>query len=474
MNFKKFILILTCLITASAAFAQNIRVTGQVKDAQSGEPVSFVTVIQQGTGNAVSADADGRYAINVPANASLRFSSVGYDEVVVEVAGRNVVDVVMNSDNVLEEAVVSALGITRAAKSLTYAEQVVSSEEIAGNRAANMITSLAGKASGVTVTQSAAGMGGSAKISIRGFRSVNSGNEPLYIINGVPMSSSADVSGDTYGSSGMASFDNGDGIGNLNPDDIESITILKGASASALYGTQAANGVILITTKKGVAGQTRVTFNSTTNFENPVYRHELQNTYGHDASWKSWGSKVSNGVRAADNFFETAHTLTNSLSVQSGNDRNQTYLSYGNTTANSILGKNSKLSRHNITFRNTTKLAENLTLDASVQFIRQYTKNRPTTGGLYHNPVMSVYHFPVDLNLNEYKEKFEVYDMDRNLMVQNWYKPLTANDDENPYWITNRIISEQWRDRAMGSLSLRWDITPKVYLQARASADYSA
>ena len=474
MNFKKFILILTCLITASAAFAQNIRVTGQVKDAQSGEPVSFVTVIQQGTGNAVSADADGRYAINVPANASLRFSSVGYDEVIVEVAGRNVVDVVMNSDNVLEEAVVSALGITRAAKSLTYAEQVVSSEEIAGNRAANMITSLAGKASGVTVTQSAAGMGGSAKISIRGFRSVNSGNEPLYIINGVPMSSSADVSGDTYGSSGMASFDNGDGIGNLNPDDIESITILKGASASALYGTQAANGVILITTKKGVAGQTRVTFNSTTNFENPVYRHELQNTYGHDASWKSWGSKVSNGVRAADNFFETAHTLTNSLSVQSGNDRNQTYLSYGNTTANSILGKNSKLSRHNITFRNTTKLAENLTLDASVQFIRQYTKNRPTTGGLYHNPVMSVYHFPVDLNFNEYKEKFEVYDMDRNLMVQNWYKPLTANDDENPYWITNRIISEQWRDRAMGSLSLRWDITPKVYLQARASADYSA
>ena len=456
MNFKKFILILTCLITASAAFAQNIRVTGQVKDAQSGEPVSFVTVIQQGTGNAVSADADGRYAINVPANASLRFSSVGYDEVVVEVAGRNVVDVVMNSDNVLEEAVVSALGITRAAKSLTYAEQVVSSEEIAGNRAANMITSLAGKASGVTVTQSAAGMGGSAKISIRGFRSVNSGNEPLYIINGVPMSSSADVSGDTYGSSGMASFDNGDGIGNLNPDDIESITILKGASASALYGTQAANGVILITTKKGVAGQTRVTFNSTTNFENPVYRHELQNTYGHDASWKSWGSKVSNGVCAADNFFETAHTLTNSCEAWSGS-------------------KNMfKLQTGNITFRNTTKLAENLTLDASVQFIRQYTKNRPTTGGLYHNPVMSVYHFPVDLNLNEYKEKFEVYDMDRNLMVQNWYKPLTANDDENPYWITNRIISEQWRDRAMGSLSLRWDITPKVYLQARASADYSA
>ena len=473
MNLKQFILILACLMATTVAFAQNMRVTGQVKDAQSGEPVSFVTVIQNGTGNAVSADADGRYAINVPADATLRFSSVGYEELLVDVAGRSIVDTVMKSDNVLQEAVVSALGITRAAKSLTYAEQVVNAEELAGNRAANMITSLAGKASGVTVTQSAAGMGGSAKINIRGFRSVNSGNEPLYIINGVPMSGSSDVSGDTYGSSGMSSVDNGDGIGNLNPDDIESITILKGASASALYGTQAANGVILITTKKGVVGRTHVSFNSTTNFDNAAYKHELQKDYGHDASWKSWGQKINNGVIAADHYFETAYTLNNTLSVQGGSDKNQTYLSYGNTTANSILGNNSKLSRHNVNLRNTTKFAENVVLDASIQFIHQYTKNRPTTGGLYHNPVMSVYHFPADLNLNEYKEHFEVYDMDRNLMVQNWYKPLTANDDENPYWITNRIINEQWRDRAMGSASLRWDITPKIYVQGRASVDYS-
>ena len=474
MKIKSFFLILACLLVGSAAFAQNIRVTGQVKDAQTGEPVPFVTVIQQGTGNAVSADVDGRYAINVPSDATLRFSIVGYDEVLVGVAGRNIVDVVMTvSADFLEEAVVSALGITRAAKSLTYAEQVVSSEQIAGNRSANMITSLAGKASGVTVTQSAAGMGGSAKISIRGFRSVNSGNEPLYIINGVPMSSGADVSGDTYGSGGMSSTDNGDGIGNINPDDIESITILKGASASALYGTQAANGVILITTKKGVVGQTRVTFNSTTNFENAAYRHELQNSYGHDDSWKSWGAKINNGTIAADSYFETAHTLNNSLAVQSGTEKNQTYFSYGNTTANSILGNNSKLSRHNFTFRNTTKFAENVTLDASVQFIRQYTKNRPTTGGLYHNPVMSVYHFPADMRLADYKDKFEVYDMDRNLMVQNWFKPITANDDENPYWITNRISNEQWRERAMGSATLRWDITPKIYVQGRGSVDYS-
>ena len=134
MNFKKFILILACVLTASAAFGQNVKVTGQVKDAQTGEPVSFVTVIQQGTGNAVSADADGRYSISVPADANLRFSSVGYEEIIVAVAGRNVVDAVMKSDNVLQEAVVSALGITRAAKSLTYAEQVVKSAACAANK----------------------------------------------------------------------------------------------------------------------------------------------------------------------------------------------------------------------------------------------------------------------------------------------------------------------------------------------------
>ena len=475
MNLKQFTLILACLLATTVAFAQNVRVTGQVKDAQSGEPVSFVTVIQQGTGNAVSADADGRYTINVPANATLRFSSVGYEEILVDVAGRSVVDAVMKSDNVLQEAVVSALGITRAAKSLTYAEQVVSAEEIAGNRSSNMITALAGKASGVTVTQSAAGMGGSAKVSIRGYRSVRSGsNEPLYIINGVPMSSGGSVAGDTYGSGGRASFDDGDGIGNINPDDIESITILKGASASALYGTQAANGVILITTKKGAVGQTRVSFNSTTSFDNAAYGHELQSSYGHDSSWKSWGSKISNGTIAADNFFNTAYTLNNTIAVQGGSEKNQTYFSYGNTTANSILGNTSKLSRHNISFRNTTKFSDKVSLDVNAQYIRQYVKNRPTTGGIYLNPLMGVYHFPADMNLSEYKEHFERYDMERNMMVENWYKPITTNDDENPYWLLNRTITEQWRDRAMGSATLRWDISPKVYIQGRGSVDYSA
>ena len=277
MKNKFFVFILAFLVAASAAFAQTVTVTGRVTDAQTGEPVSFVTVIQQGTSNAVSADVDGHYSINVPSDATLRFSIVGYEEMTVAVAGRRVVDVAMQMDaNILQEAVVSALGITRAARSLTYAAQSISSEEIASNRAGNMITSLAGKASGVTVTQSSAGMGGSAKISIRGFRSVSGGNEPLYIINGVPMANDPTVSGDTYGSGGSYSYDRGDGIGNINPDDIESISILKGASASALYGTEAANGVILITTKKGKAGTFSISVNSSTTFDKGAYGHKLQ------------------------------------------------------------------------------------------------------------------------------------------------------------------------------------------------------
>ena len=475
MKNKLFVFILAFLVAASAAFAQTVTVTGRVTDAQTGEPVSFVTVIQQGTSNAVSADVDGHYSINVPSDATLRFSIVGYEEMTVAVAGRRVVDVAMQMDaNILQEAVVSALGITRAARSLTYAAQSISSEEIASNRAGNMITSLAGKASGVTVTQSSAGMGGSAKISIRGFRSVSGGNEPLYIINGVPMANDPTVSGDTYGSGGSYSYDRGDGIGNINPDDIESISILKGASASALYGTEAANGVILITTKKGKAGTFSVSVNSSTSFDKVAYGHKLQKDYGHLDNWYSWGSKISNGTSAYDTFFTTAPSFNNSISIQGGSERNQTYLSYGNSWQGTVLDNDGHLNRHNLTLRNTTYFRPNLSLDASIQMIRQYVKNRPATGGLYNNPLLGIYHFPADMDIAPYKKEFEIYDMDRNIMKQNWIKVPNSNIDQNPYWILNRMPYETWRHRAIGSLTLRWDITPKVYVQARGSADFTA
>lgn len=474
MKVLRYFLTLALLMAASVAFAQKARVSGQVTDSQTGEPVAFALALEEGTDNATSTDAEGRYSLNVSPDATILFTMVGYEDTRVQVEGRSIINVEMNMDvNYLDEAVVSALGITRASKSLTYAAQTVSADEIADNRSANMITSLAGKASGVLVTQSAGGMGGSAKISIRGYRSVNSGNQPLYIINGVPMSNSTSVASGFYGGHSEASFDSGDGIGNINPEDIESISILKGASASALYGTEAANGVIIINTKKGSQGKMKITFTNSTTFETAAYGPQLQNTYGESTNFYSWGSKLSSpAASVTDDFFKTAQTYSNSLSIQGGTDANQTYLSYSNTYATSLLDNNGKLNRHNITFRNTTKFAKNLSLDASFQYIHQYMKNRPTLGGQYNNPLFGLYRFPVGQDITPYREEFEVYDPERNLMSQNWIKALDATSDQNPWWVMNRINFEAWRDRIIGSLTLRWDLTPKMYIQARASADY--
>ncbi len=475
MKSVKLILTVMSVFISCALFAQNVRITGTIIDAQTGEPVFAAVVMVEGTNNAVSTDMDGKYAITVPANASLNYSFIGYETVSVKVGSETVIDVKMTTSQiVLDEVVVSALGIKREAKALSYAAQSVSASELSNNKSINMINSLAGKAAGVIVSSSAAGLGGSSKISIRGFRSIAGDNQPLYIINGVPMGNSSSMSTDFYGSSGASSYDSGDGIANLNPDDIESISILKGASASALYGTQAANGVILITTKSGSKGKMQVTYNNSTTFDNATALPELQRTYGASSGYQSWGSKLSSPASLAiDNFFQTAITAVNSISLQGGTDKNQTYLSYSNTTATGLM-ENSGMSRHNVSIRNTTKILDNLSLDASIQLIKQSVNNRPSPGGLYHNPVIGAYRFPVGDDINQYRDEYEVYDPERNIMAQNWNKVIDAHSDQNPYWIMNRCLSQVNRDRFIGSLTLKWDVNSHFNVQARASLDYSA
>ena len=474
MSVKQILLTLALTLVGAAAFAQTGKVTGQVKDAQTGEPVAFALVLEQGTNNATNTDADGTYSINVGPNASLLFTLVGYNDVVVPVQGRSVINVEMGmSDNFLDEAVVSALGITRSEKTLTYAAQTVSSEELTVSRTPNMIAALAGKAAGVTINESTAGMGGSARVSIRGYRSAQGNNAPLYIINGVPMNNSKKVSTGTYGGSAEAGYDTGDGISNINPEDIESISILKGASASALYGTQAANGVIIINTKKGKAGQMHVDYTNTTNFEKAAYGIALQRTYGESDGMRSWGNKLSSpATLLADDFFKTAVTETNTIAMRGGTEKNQTYLSYANTYANSILDNGGKLSRHNISLRNTTQFTENLNLDVSVNLTSQYVKNRPSLGGTYMNPLFGVYQFPVGRDYKPWKDNYEVYDPERNLMAQSWIKTPDSNTDQNPWWLIKKLDFEAWRSRVIATAALRWDITPDMYIQLRGGADY--
>ena len=474
MKAKNLFLFLLFSFAALSVNAQNISVSGQVTDAETGEPVIAAIVIQSGTTHAVSTDLDGRYTIQVPASATLEFNIIGYEVVTIPVNGKTTIDVALRvSQNFLDEVVVSALGIKREAKALTYASQSVKASEFSGNKSLNMMTSLAGKAAGVQVSGSAAGLGGSTKLSIRGFRSIAGNNEPLYIINGVPMGNDSSVGSDFYGRSGTASYDRGDGIANLNSDDIESITILKGASASALYGTQAANGVILITTKSGSTGKMHVTFNNSTTFEKAAVLPDLQRTYGLSSGYQSWGNKLASpATLAVDDFFRTATTMVNSIALEGGTERSQTYVSYSNTTANGLL-ENSNMYRHNISVRNTTHITKDLTLDTSIQLIKQHVLNRPTPGGLYHNPIIGVYRFPVGEDFSQWKEYSE-YDPERNLNVQRWNKVIDAHSDQNPYWLMNRALSTVDRERLLASATLKWEVNPHFNIQGRASVDYSA
>ena len=294
---KQIILLLgTALFFVPATWlgAQNpMAVSGQVTDGDDGSPLVGVFVSLKGDNSVATVTSEnGSYSLRVPSNGTLVFSLLGYNEAEVPVNSRSRVDVALTlSASVLDEVVVSALGIQRQAKSLTYSTQAVSSEDITRARDVNMMNALAGKAAGVTVTSNASGMGGATKVSIRGFRSANGNNQPLYVVDGVPIRNSQ---GSQLNSLLSGGHDGGDGMSNLNPDDIASINVLKGASASALYGTEAANGVIMITTKRGQAGGTRVDFTSTTTFDQVAYLPELQNRYGESEGYYSWGSKVSN------------------------------------------------------------------------------------------------------------------------------------------------------------------------------------
>lgn len=335
-------------------------------------------------------------------------------------------------------------------------------DELTRAKDSNMITALAGKTAGVQITKNSSGLGGSARVSIRGIRSANTdaNNQPLYVIDGVPMlnSISEQAASTMGGNNDAGNRDSGDGISNLNPDDIESMSILKGASAAALYGSQAANGVILITTKKGKAGIQRVTFSSNLTVDHAVSLPEFQNEYGRKDNL-SWGDKAN--LPAYDNagdFFQNGVTAINSLSLTRGGDKMQTYFSYANTTAKGVVEKN-KMQKHNLNFRETAQFFDDrLNLDTNVNLMTQSIKNRPTSGGYYMNPLVGLYGFPRGEDITPYKEGFETTDFDRNMPVQNWHTAINSFE-QNPYWLTNRVMSNDKRSRALASLTAAVTVT---------------
>ena len=447
-------------------------VKGVVCDAQ-GEAIVGVNIIEKGTMNGVTTDRRGKFSLEVDLHGTLIVSFVGYRTRIIPVEGRTDFVITLEHDYILLDDV-TALGLQKKESALSYAAIQVDKDELIRVKNPNMIVALMGKVAGMQVNRSFSGMGGAVKVVMRGNRSVAGNNQPLYVIDGVPMLNESSEQPYTAigGTADAGNRDAGDGISNLNPEDIESISILKGAPAAALYGTQAANGVILITTKKGLAGKQEVAFTSSVAFDKAMMLPKLQNHYGMSDEIESWGERenITTG-NPIPSFFRTGVTAIHSLSFMTGNERVQTYFSYANTMGKGILGKH-ELSKHNINFRETATFYEGrLKIDGNVNLLSQHVKNRPVPGGFYMNPLVGLYRFPRGMDITEYKEHFEVWSEERHLNVQNWHAP-TEDFEQNPYWIQERITSRDQRTRAIVSLALNLKITNCFSVQARGNVDY--
>ncbi len=477
------------------AHAHYAAITGKVT-LLDGSPLPGVSVVVKGSNRGASTNSNGIFKIDASEGETLVFSYVGYDNKEILIGSEHVINVILSETlKQLNEVVVTALGIQRKTKDLTYATQKLNNADLTTVKDANFVNSLTGKVAGVTITKSASGLGGSARVVLRGNKSTRE-NQPLYVIDGIPLANftpgqPADVWGQSKGVSGSsftssAGRDGGDGISNLNPDDIESITILKGASGAALYGSQAANGAIVITTKSGKAGRTRINFSSDLTAESPMYQPELQFKYGQGldgaaatspTTEDSWGPVV-NAPDHVKSFYRTGLTTTNAISLTGGTERAQTYFSYANISSKGIVPGSSFL-KHNFNFRETAKFFnDRLTVDANISFINQIADNRPVSG-LYANPLSGLYLFPRGLDFNYYKNNYQYFSPTRNMYTQNWFdinadKGWGGQDHEqNPYWLLYRAPHSDKRDRAFGNLVLRYKLNEWLTAQARGNFDKS-
>lgn len=472
------------------ALAQSRVVTGSVKD-PAGSAMPGVTVQLKGSTSGTVSDGDGKYSISVEGdNSVVVFSFIGFASQEIQVGGQSVVDVTMKEDATqLQEVVVTALGLEKDRKSLSYSLQEVSGDKLTDVRDANVMNALSGKIAGVQINRSASGVGGSTRVILRGPKSTRE-NNVLYVIDGIPMANySPEQPSDVWGQSsgaGSGGRDGGDGISNINPSDIESINVLKGATAAALYGSQAANGVILINTKKGKAGSMKIDFTSDLTAESALLRPELQYKYGQTTlptattagSEQSWGSVVNAKDHVKD-FYRTGRTWTNSISLSGGTDKAQAYFSYSNTDNTGII-PTSTFNRHLFSFRETMKfLNDKLTIDASVNFATQKAHNRAVSG-LYNNPLTGLYMMPRgSYNMDDFKNNFEYFSPTRNVNLQNWWninydKGFTGQDyQQNPYWALYRNLRDDSRDRIFGVLTLKYKVSGWLSLQARGRYDKS-
>lgn len=444
-------------------------ISGTVVD-NNNEPLIGVNVIVDGTSNGTATDIDGNFALSISENEQfLLISYIGYESQRLNISGKKTLRVVMREDGeLLDELVVTALGIKRSQKALSYNVQQVDGEEVTAIKDANFINSLSGKVAGLNINSSSSGIGGASKVVMRGNKSIEQSSNALYVIDGVPMYNFGGGGGTEFESQGSS-----EGIADINPEDIESVSVLTGAAAAALYGSEAANGAIVITTKSGQEGKTSVIFSANMEMMTPFITPKFQDRYGTSEGYKSWGSLLNEsnymGYNPRDDYFQRGGMATESVSISTGTDKNQTYLSGSAVNSVGII-PNNKYNRYNVTFRNTTSFFDDkVKLDLGASYIRQDDVNM-TNQGVYMNPLTSAYLFPRGNDWDDVR-MYERYNTSRKISEQHWPSGPATYLMQNPYWSNYRNLRENKKDRYMISGGLTYDVLDWLKLSTRIRID---
>lgn len=516
----------TSVHAATSNVQQKNVLKGRVIDA-TGEPAVGAYVIVVGTSTGTTTKLNGSFTLkNVKPGASIKVSLIGYKSQTVKWDGSSELNFTLEEETSnLNEVVVTAMGITRKASSLTYSTQMLRSDELMKVQDPNLVNSIEGKISGVTITPSAGGAGGASKITLRGNKSIQGNNAPLIVVDGVPMTNNVrGQANQAYNLTYSSVAEGSDPLSMINPDDIESMNILKGANAAALYGSAAANGVVMITTKKGKEGKLDVNFTSNVTFENPLLTPRLQNAYGAEVTsggltLDSWGTKLPGGgaytasVNAAPtiggtrnihlrnsanddiaNFFRTGLTANNSVSLSGGTEKIKTYFSVANSHSNGMLESNN-YNRNTLSFRQSYNFWNRVNIDVNANYVQTKTNNR-IGGGTVGNPLYDLYTMPRNVDLAYYRNHVSTLgnwqSAERSYFkadpVTGAYKETSGRsqlsgplqewafqtaEKNNPYWLLNKNNSVSQDDRFYGNLQGRFDIYDGLAFQARVSIDHS-
>lgn len=464
---------------------QNAKVTGVVEDALG--PVAGASVVIKGTTNGTMTDMDGNFTLDgVKKGDIIQISFLGYATQDIPYTGQASVSVHLEEDTQkLDEVVVTALGMKRDKKALGYAMQELKGDDLLSSREPNLANSLSGKVSGLQIVRSSNGVGGSSKIVLRGNSSLSGSNQPLIVVDGTPMDNFTGGVDDVWGNSGA---DMGNGLSDINPEDIESMTVLKGASAAALYGSRAGNGVILITTKSGRKNEgLGITVNAGITTESIFLKPDMQNSFGQGSvgvydnqSRLSWGPKAEGQtvtdwlgrqvpLRTYDNidvFFRTGTSFNEGVSFQQNINGTSVFTSI-NRSDDAGITPESRLNKTNITLRATTFLdkAEKWKVDAKVNYINMNAHNRPIQGVNPSNAFNTIYNLPRSLNVAQFKHSV---DEEGNMI---WWD-ASKNPQENPYWVTKYRQNNDTRNRLLGNVSLKYSPTNWFDIELRGGTDY--